>query len=79
MQSITNNLPGIIGYVQVVLSVLIVAGILLQQRGQGLGSAFGGSAGGEFSTRRGAEKFTFRATIMLVVIFLALSVFRLTL
>ena len=47
--------------------------ILLQGRGGGLGSAWGG--GGEtFSTRRGVEKFTFNLTIFMVSLFLLLSI-----
>lgn len=58
-------LPGI----QVVLSVLLVGAILLQQRGAGLGGAFGDSTQGTFYTRRGAELFLFRASIVLAILF----------
>ena len=69
------NLVQILTYSQIALSVLVVAGILLQQKGSGLGSAMGGS-GIEYSTKRGAEKFIFRATIVLAVLFIAVSVAR---
>ena len=62
-------------YGQIILSVLLVAGILLQQKGSGLGSSLGGS-NVEYSTKRGAEKFIFTATIVLAVLFLAISVLR---
>lgn len=56
-------------YVQIILSVLLVGGILLQQRGAGLGGAFGGGDGFGFNTRRGAEKVLFNATIIIGILF----------
>lgn len=53
---------------QIVMAVLIVAAVLLQSQGTGLGSAWGG--GGEtYHTRRGVEKIIFYATIVLIVLF----------
>ena len=63
-------------YAQIAVAVLLMIGILLQQRGGGLSSTFGGSQM-EFSSRRGAEKIIFYATVVLAVAFLALSVARL--
>ena len=57
---------------QVVVSVLLIVAILLQNRGAGLGSAFGGS-GGVYLTKRGLEKKLFIATIILAVLFFSLS------
>ena len=46
--------------------------ILLQQRGSGMGSAIGGSGGGEFyATKRGAEKVLATITVVLAVVFCA--------
>jgi len=59
-----------ISIVQIVISCLLIIGILLQQRGSGLGMAFGGE-GNVYSTKRGAEKFIFIATIILAIGFLA--------
>ena len=57
----------------IVTSILIVIFILVQGRGAGLGSAWGG--GGEFfQTRRGIEKLTMQATVFLIIIFFAISV-----
>ena len=56
--------------IQIVLSVLLVTAILLQQRGSGLGAAFGGD-GNVFRTKRGVEKILFYATIGLAVLFFA--------
>lgn len=57
----------------IILSIAITALILLQGRGAGLGSAWGG--GGEFyQTRRGIEKITLRLTVFFILCFLAISV-----
>lgn len=62
--------------VNILLSVLIVIFILIQGRGGGLGSAWGG--GGEtFHTRRGVEKITIRVTVILIAVFFVLSVVNL--
>lgn len=56
----------------IILSILIVFFILIQGRGGGLGSAWGG--GGEtFHTRRGIEKVTIRVTVILIAMFFVLS------
>ena len=46
----------------------LIACILVQQKGSGLGSAFGGS-GAVYSTKRGIEKSIFYATIVFAVLF----------
>lgn len=58
---------------QVVVSILLIVAILLQSRGTGLGSAFGGS-GGVYLTKRGLEKKLFIVTIILAVLFFSLSI-----
>jgi len=55
--------------VQIVISLLLILTILLQQKGSGLGMAFGGDSS-VYRTKRGAEKFIFRLTIVLTVLFL---------
>ncbi|MEK7108883.1 MAG: preprotein translocase subunit SecG [Patescibacteria group bacterium] len=68
-------IAGVLPYIQLVLSVVLIACILLQQTGAALGGAFGGdnfSAG--YHTRRGSEKVLFYACIVLGVL-LALSAF----
>jgi len=65
----------ILTYSQIILAVLITITVLVQQKGSGLSSSFGGS-GTEYSTKRGAEKFFFYATIVLAVLFLTVSVLR---
>lgn len=54
---------------QVILSILLSVAVLTQNRGTGLSATFGGG-GGFYTTKRGAEKFLFNATIVLSVLFL---------
>lgn len=62
-------------YVQIGLSLLLIVTILLQSTGASLGGAFGvDNFSSGFHTRRGLEKFLFRATIVLSILF-ALSAF----
>ena len=66
MQLVTIILP----YAQIILSVVLVAAILLQQSGAGLGGALGGSDGDAFRhTRRGFEKFLFYLSIVCGILF----------
>lgn len=57
---------------QLVLATLLIIVILLQQKGSGLGSAFGG-ANDVYTTRRGVDKLLFNATIVIAIAFLAVS------
>lgn len=59
---------------QVILAVVLAAVILVQQQGSGLGGAFGGE-GATYHSRRGLEKFLFRATIFLGVLFFGLAIY----
>lgn len=62
----------VITFVQIIVSVVLLLTILLQSKGTGLGSAFGG--GGEiYRTKRGVEKILYLSTIVLVIIFLLSS------
>jgi preprotein translocase subunit SecG len=60
--------------VQIIVAVALTIAILLQARGAGLGSVFGGS-GAVFKTRRGIDKLLFRTTIGLAIVFGLLSLF----
>jgi preprotein translocase subunit SecG len=62
------SIDAILQIVMVGSAVLLVAAILLQQRGASLGAGFGGS-GELYTTRRGLDKNLFEATIVLAVIF----------
>ena len=55
------------------ITVSVIGLILMQGRGAGLGSAWGGS-GETFSTRRGVERVTFYITISVIGLFFVLSV-----
>ena len=63
---------------QIILAVVMIAVILLQVRGGGLGGIFG-QPDSTFRTRRGLEKALFRFTIVLVLIFVVLSIVSLRL
>ena len=58
--------------VQIIVSVALTICILLQARGAGLGSVFGGT-GTVFKTRRGIDRMLFRMTIFFVVLFALIS------
>lgn len=57
---------------QAIIAVLLTVSILLQNRGSGLGSAFGSDFGGYY-TKRGFERFLVYATIVLAAVFFGLS------
>ena len=60
----------ILPWIQIILSVILIAIILLQQSSAGAGGAFGGSDGGAINhTRRGFEKLLFRTTIVVGMLF----------
>lgn len=65
MEALVSALP----YAEIILSILLIVGIVLQQRGASLGGAFGGdNFASTFYKRRGAEKFLFNATIVIAVL-----------
>ena len=66
------NYSLLINILQIVLSVLLMGSILLQQRGSGLSSAFGGDSN-VYKTRRGIEKGLMWATVIFAVLFLAIG------
>ncbi len=64
-------MKSLLPYIQIILSVLLVAAILLQRTGAQVGGAFGGSDNfsSTFHTRRGLEKWLFIATIVIAILF----------
>jgi preprotein translocase subunit SecG len=62
----------IINIIQLVSALLLIAAILVQQRGSGLGGVFGGD-NNIYRTKRGAEKIIFIVTIILAVLFIGAS------
>lgn len=60
------NTLQILNILQILISLGLVIVILLQSRGSGLGTTFGGSGGGDsFRSKRGVEKLLFNLTIVL--------------
>ncbi|VAW33137.1 hypothetical protein MNBD_CPR01-471 [hydrothermal vent metagenome] len=71
MEVLTTLLP----YAEIVLSILLITGVVLQQRGASLGGAFGGdNFASTFYKRRGAELFLFRATIVISALLVVLAI-----
>ena len=66
--------------IQIFISVILIAGILLQTNAAGLGGALGGSdsidAG--YHTRRGVEKWLFNGTIIFSILFIIVSLITIT-
>jgi len=63
--------------IQIVMALALILVIMLQVRGGGLGGIFG-QADTVFRTRRGIEKTLFQITIVLIVLFVAISLISLT-
>jgi len=56
------------------IAVLLIVSVLLQQKGAGLGSIFGGGGEGNvYRTKRGLEKKIFIATIVLSILFVGIA------
>ena len=66
----------ILNIIQIVISILLIIVILLQQKGSGLGGAFGGESN-VYRSKRGIEKTLYYATIVLAVLFAAATLFKL--
>jgi len=58
----------ILQFIMLGSAILLVLGILLQQRGASLGAGFGGSSE-LYTSRRGLDKNLFEVTIIVAVIF----------
>lgn len=54
--------------IQIIIAVALIAAVLLQTKGSGLGGIFGGQ-GAVYTSRRGVEKTIFNVTIGLAVAF----------
>lgn len=62
--------------IQIALSLLLTAVILLQQKGSGLSGVFGGSSN-IYSTKRGVDRILHLGTIGIALIFFVFSLIRL--
>ncbi|MCC6957826.1 MAG: preprotein translocase subunit SecG [Anaerolineales bacterium] len=58
----------------IITSIALIASVILQSKGAGLGGLTGGDSGGIFTARRGIEKVLFRITIGLSVLFFLLAI-----
>ena len=68
----------IVTVAQIIVAIGIVVSVLLQNRGEGLGTFFGGG-GVIFRTRRGVENLLYYVTIGLVILLVSLSLLNTTL
>ena len=64
------ELTDFLAFAEILISIALIAIILLQVKGEGVGGLQSGSF---VRTRRGIEKTLFQLTIVLVVIFLSVS------
>jgi preprotein translocase subunit SecG len=58
----------------IITSIALIASVILQSKGAGLGGLTNMDSGGIFTARRGIEKTLFRITIGLSVIFFVLAI-----
>jgi preprotein translocase subunit SecG len=58
----------------IITSIALIASVILQSKGAGLGGLTGADTGGIFTARRGIEKTLFRVTIGLGVLFFVLAI-----
>jgi preprotein translocase subunit SecG len=57
----------------IITSIALIASVILQSKGAGLGGLTGADSGSVFTARRGIEKTLFWATIVLSVVFFLLA------
>lgn len=58
----------------IITSIALIASVIMQSKGAGLGGLTGGDSGGYYTARRGVEQTLFRVTIGLSVLFFALAI-----
>ncbi len=62
----------ILAFGQIIVSIALIVAILLQARGTGLSSTFGGDSA-VYRSRRGVERRLWQFTIVLLVLFIVFS------
>lgn len=73
-------MQSILPYIQIVLSFLLIAGILLQVSSAGVGASLGGAdSATQYHTRRGFEKFLFYFTFVIAGLFTVSSILNIVL
>jgi preprotein translocase subunit SecG len=60
--------------IQIVISVALIILILIQSKGSGMGSLFGGGDSGVYTTRRGVEKTLFNLTVVVSLSFFVIAI-----
>jgi preprotein translocase subunit SecG len=58
----------------IITSIALIASVILQSKGAGLGGLTGADTGGIFTARRGIEKILFRVTVGLSILFVFLAI-----
>lgn len=65
-------MAGFLEIALIITSAGLIASVILQSKGAGLGGLTGADTGGVFTARRGIERILFWVTIVLSVIFFGL-------
>ena len=60
--------------IQIILSIGLILGVVLQSKNAGLGGLTGVDTGGVFRARRGVEKILFQVTIFIAIAFFVVSI-----
>jgi preprotein translocase subunit SecG len=68
------ELQGYFDIALIIVSIALIASVILQNKGVGLGGLAGGDSGGVFTARRGIERTLFLITIGLAVLFFILTI-----
>ena len=68
-----GNMNPVLAVGQIVVSIFLIIAILMQSRGIGLSSAFGGDSS-VYRSRRGVERQLLRFTVALIILFIGFSV-----
>ncbi len=63
-----------VNILEILFGVILIGSVLLQVRGSGFSSVFGGSGGEYFREKRGLQKFLYYETIIVSIVFVALSI-----
>ncbi|MBU0511307.1 MAG: preprotein translocase subunit SecG [Chloroflexi bacterium] len=58
----------------IITSIALIASVILQSKGAGLGGLTGADTGSFFTARRGIEKVLFQVTIGLSLLFFSLAI-----
>lgn len=64
----------LLNILQIIVSIILIALILIQERSSGFSGVFGLQGSAPYSTKRGLEKIIFYLTIFFAVLFAVLSI-----